>query len=118
MSNHVHFIWQALYGHDLKDVQASFAKHTSKEFLKLLSAEKALKKYEVDAADRQHAFWKRNPLGTELFTPAVFYQKLDYIHNNPVRAGLCKYAEEYNYSSALYCHTGKDETGLLEHWAA
>ncbi len=24
----------------------------------------------------------------ELFTPEVFCQKLDYFHNNPVRAGL------------------------------
>ncbi len=117
MSNHVHFIWQALSGHNLQDVQTSFAKHTSKEFLRLLTEDNRLKEYQVNAADRKHAFWKRKPLGVELFTPAVFDQKLEYIHNNPVGAGLCSSPEEYEYSSALFYKSGRDVTGLLEHWA-
>ena len=30
----------------------------------------------------------------------MFWTKLNYIHNNPVKAGLVKRAEDYNYSSA------------------
>ena len=116
MSNHLHFTWQALHGHLLEDIQTSFAKYTSKQFLKFTIAEKRSNLYEVNAADRKHNFWKRNPLGVELFTPAVFYQKLDYIHNNPVRAGLCNFPEEYKYSSATFYHNGYDHTGLPEHW--
>ena len=71
--------------------------------------------YEVKAADRQHYFWKRNSLGIELFTPEVFDQKFKYIHHNPVNAGLCKYPEDYKYSSAGYYETGVDSFGLLEH---
>lgn len=33
----------------------------------------------------------------ELRTPTVFNQKLDYIHNNPVKAGLCINPEDYHY---------------------
>jgi len=117
MSNHVHFIWQAMGGYYLKDIQSSFSRHTAKEFLKLLTAESKLSSYKVREADRDHHFWKRNPLGVELFTPGVFEQKLDYIHNNPVRAGLCKFPEEYKYSSAQFYFSGEDHTGLLEHWA-
>lgn len=30
----------------------------------------------------------------------MFYTKLNYIHNNPVKAGLVNYPGEYRYSSA------------------
>ena len=116
MSNHVHFIWQAIPGYFLDDIQTSFAKHTSKEFLKLLKKDQKLDTYAVHAPDRKHHFWKRNPLGIELFSPRVFDQKLDYIHNNPVVAGLCKNPEEYKYSSALFYNGGEDRTGLLDHY--
>ncbi len=117
MSNHVHFIWQAQHGYLLEDIQVSFTKHTSKEFLKMLSMENKLKEYEVSAPDRKHAFWKRNPLGIELYTQAVFDQKINYIHYNPVKAGLCTMPEEYKYSSAMFYHNGRDAFELLEHWA-
>ena len=58
---------------------------------------------------------EREALGIELFTPAVFDQKLDYIHENPVKAGLCKYPEEYHYSSALFYHNGVDKFNMLTH---
>jgi len=34
-------------------------------------------------------FWERNALSVELRTEKVFEQKLDYIHDNPVKAGMC-----------------------------
>jgi putative transposase len=34
------------------------------------------------------------------FFPDMFKQKLDYIHNNPVRGGIVDEAHEYLYSSA------------------
>ena len=35
-----------------------------------------------------------------IFSNKFFFQKLNYIHNNPVVAGLVSVQEEYNYSSA------------------
>ena len=32
----------------------------------------------------------------------MYQQKLNYIHNNPVKAGLCELPEEYKYSSAKF----------------
>jgi putative transposase len=40
-------------------------------------------------------------------------QKLDYVHNNPVAAGIVEKAEEYVYSSARDYYHGK-KIGLLE----
>ena len=45
-------------------------------------------------------------------------QKMEYIHNNPVVAGLCIYPEDYKYSSAKFYATGGDEFGIITHWMA
>ena len=50
----------------------------------------------------QYQFWQQHNHPIELNTNEVFDQRLDYIHNNPVQAGLCNYPEEYKYSSASF----------------
>ncbi len=119
MSNHVHLIWQPTFDFSLSDIQASFMKHTAKQF-KLSLVEKdtnALDAYKVNKHSRTYQFWKREPLSIELRTHAVFMQKLEYIHWNPVKAGMCTVPEEYKYSSALFYETGIDNWGFLTHYA-
>ena len=36
-----------------------------------------LQEFKVNKQDRKYQFWKREALSIELFTAAVFYQKLD-----------------------------------------
>jgi putative transposase len=43
------------------------------------------------------------------------FQKLDYIHNNPLKAGLCKYPEQYEFSSARFYVDGIDSWNMLTH---
>jgi hypothetical protein len=64
----------------------------------------------------KYQFWKREALSIELISPAVFDQKLEYIHNNPVVAGLCNFPEEYLYSSAEFYHRGTDRFGIITHY--
>ena len=75
-----------------------------------------LEEFRVDAKDREYQFWERNPLSIELRTHKVFLQKLNYVHWNPVRAGLCQWPEEYRYSSARFYETGFDNWGFLAHY--
>jgi len=42
-------------------------------------------------------------------------QKLEYIHRNPVKAGICEFPEDYKYSSAKFYLTGIDDFGFLTH---
>ena len=116
IDNHIHLIWQAMPGNNLDQVQTAFKKFTSKQFKKLLEADKKLKSYEVNTADRKHHFWKRNSLAIELFTREVFLQKLNYIHHNPVNASLCNLPEEHKYFSALFYTNGIDNFNILEHY--
>ena len=75
------------------------------------------KEFKVNKYDREYQIWKREPLSIELFTPAVFYQKLEYIHYNPVKAGLSTNPEDYYYSSAKYYYDGVDCFGMLTHFS-
>ena len=119
MSNHIHLVWQVLNKFTPSDVQSSFMKYTSQQMKRMLLKETPdkLAEFKVNKYDRDYQFWKREPLSIELFTPEVFHQKLEYIHNNPVKAGLCKYAEEYYYSSAKFYHNGIDHFGMLTHFS-
>ena len=116
MPNHVHIIWQATGNNDLKKIQNSFIKHTSKEFKKLLEIDNKIQAYEVKAIDRKYNFWQRDSLNIELFTAVVFQQKLNYMHHNPAKANLCNLPEDYHFSSALFYERGIDHFGFIEHY--
>lgn len=55
--------------------------------------------------------WTHENHAIELFSNAFMQQKVEYIHNNPVRGGIVDSPEEYKYSSAgVYA----DKEGFLE----
>ena len=120
MSNHLHLIWQVQEGHKRENVQRDFLKFISQTIIRDLKKDHpaVLEKFYVGAKDRMHQVWERNPLSIDLWTKEVFIQKMEYIHYNPVVAGLCVYPEEYKYSSAKFYEKGKDEFDFVTHWMA
>jgi putative transposase len=118
MNNHIHLIWQALKRESPATIQFSFMKYTAQQIKFDLQSNHPdiLSEYRVDAKDRAYQFWERNSLGIDLYTPEVFRQKLDYIHYNPVKAGLCKLPEEYKYSSSKFYETSVDDFCMLTHY--
>ena len=57
-------------------------------------------------------FWKQDYHPIELDTPKKTQQRLDYLHENPVRSGLVWEPWHYKYSSAIDNYT--NEHGLIE----
>ncbi len=54
-----------------------------------------------------------NGLSQERYSAQFIFQKINYIHNNPVEAGIVDKSEDYLYSSARdYVHAKK--CGLLD----
>ena len=47
-----------------------------------------------------HSLWQQEKNVFSIFSEAVFMQKVNYIHLNPVRAGLVEQAIDYRWSSA------------------
>jgi putative transposase len=118
MNNHIHLIWQPLPGHSLFSIQLSFMKFTAQQikFALIKDNNPLLEKCRVNKKDRTFQIWKRNPLSVELSSQKVFLQKLEYIHYNPVEAGLTSYPEVYHYSSASFYETGVDHFKMLTHY--
>lgn len=75
-----------------------------------------LERCKVDKTDREYQIWKRKPLSIELSSEKLFLQKLAYIHDNPVRAGICKYPEDYPFSAAFFYEQGIDFFKMLTHY--
>lgn len=117
MPNHIHLIWQMRRGHERQNVQRDFLKFTAQSIKEDLKKNHppVLKDFRVNAKDRTYQFWERNPLSVDIYSEQVAWQKLNYLHFNPVKAGLCLWPEEYRYSSADFYHTGVDERGFLSH---
>jgi len=117
MSTHFHLIWQVMGDHKREDVQRDFLRFTAQQILKQIRNDNSplLEQLVVNAKDRKRQVWERNSLSIELRTAKVYDQKLDYIHYNPVLAGLCNYPEEYYYSSAKFYELNENTWDFLSH---
>jgi len=120
MPNHIHIIWQIQDGFRRDSIQMRFLKFTAQQFKFRLTDtnDGRLSQYKVIAKDRNYQFWERNSLSVDLWTPEVFMQKLNYIHNNPLQQKwqLADLPQNYRYSSAKFYETGEDEFGLVTHY--
>lgn len=116
MPNHVHTIWRCNELNGKESPQGSFLKYTAHQFKKILSVENQLQNYSVSALNKSYEFWQRDPLAIHLYSPEIAYQKLDYIHNNPIteRWQLAKESSDYFYSSASYYEFNDHKFGFLK----
>jgi REP element-mobilizing transposase RayT len=62
----------------------------------------SLRKLRRESGVRGHKYslWEHHNNALSIFSEDMFMQKLNYIHQNPVRAGLVERAEDYRWSSA------------------
>ncbi|MEX6690589.1 transposase [Danxiaibacter flavus] len=118
MPNHIHLIWRTNELNGKETAQGSFLKFTAHEFRRMLLNEdgRELKKYAVTAHNKRHEFWQRDSLAIHLYSGKVAYQKMNYIHNNPVteRWKLVKDPCDYIYSSASFYEKGEKRYDFLE----
>ena len=121
MSNHIHMIVQTSEPHQIKDTIRDFKKFTSKKILFQIQNEPEsrrewmLKIFEDEAEQskkhKTYKFWQVGNHAIEVFTEKFIWDKINYIHENPVRAGLVKQQWDWVYSSAS---NYQDEESVLE----
>jgi REP element-mobilizing transposase RayT len=72
------------------------------DYLKEHNFQSSLAKLRHADWKRQHRYslWQQEKNVFSVFSEAVFMQKVNYIHLNPVRAGLVEQAIDYRWSSA------------------
>ena len=54
----------------------------------------------ANSNNQTYQFWRQDNRPIEIFSNEVINQKMEYVHHNPVEAGLVEHAEDYLYSSA------------------
>ena len=110
MSNHIHMIVNTNEPFVLKDTIRDFKKFTSKRILIQIinepeSRREWMLKIFADEAEQSkkhkaYKFWQVGNHAIEVFTEKFVWDKINYIHENPVRAGLVKQQWDWIYSSA------------------
>jgi REP element-mobilizing transposase RayT len=114
MSNHIHLIIGSKLGklselvRDLKSYLAKIIINKIQEGPESRS-DWMLKRFEFAARSNSrnsgYQFWRYGNHPEEVFSEKFLWTKVNYIHMNPVRAGIVSKASEYLYSSASnYVH--------------
>lgn len=122
MPNHVHLVFRSVTGQKPELLLGDFKRFTSKAIVAAIkeNAEEPRNKFLLNfflkeglktSNVNQYQFWRHDNHPIELWSNWVIWQKINYTHQNPVKAGLVTRAEDYRYSSAI---DYADEKGLLE----
>jgi putative transposase len=122
MSNHVHLIASCnLPTQTLSDILRDFKKYTSKKIIEAIQtipesrSEWMLHRFawagEHNSNNKNYQFWQQDNHPEELYSADFTQQKLRYIHENPVKAGIVDEPQHYNYSSAKDYYA--NQKGLL-----
>jgi len=108
MSNHIHCILSS--ENNLSDIVRDFKKHTSKQILSEIKLQTESRREWLMMVFKYHAkfnerntnyqFWTHENHAIELTNNEMIDSRLNYIHQNPVRANIVSNDFDYIYSSA------------------
>ena len=114
LENHMHMVAQSPR---LKKEIASFKSYTARQiidYLKQKNAKRILEQLSFfkkqHKKDRQHQVWEEGCHPEQIQSEAMLRQKIDYIHNNPVKRSYVDEPAHWRYSSA---RTYEGQTGLM-----
>ena len=110
MTNHLHLVCSLEQPLRMSDFLRDYKKFTAKAILEEIQnntesrREWMLYRFEFagkfDNRIQKYRFWQDKSHPIELTSNEMIEQRINYIHENPVRTGLVAKAEEYLYSSA------------------
>jgi REP element-mobilizing transposase RayT len=92
MPNHVHVLFQPMEGWTMARIVASWKSFTGRRLSSLLPAS--------PRSNAVHRVWHREYWDRYIRDEQHFHTAREYIHNNPVKAGLVRRPEEWEWSSA------------------
>ncbi len=122
MSNHIHMILRTSPNKKLAAMIRDFKRYTAKILYETLKADEveSRKNWMIwiiesqgrkSSANETSKVWIHENHPIPLETNQMVESRINYIHQNPVRAGICYTAEDYQYSSAgIYA----GETGVMD----
>ena len=122
MTNHVHLVFRSVSNYKPELIIGDIKRFTSRQIVKAIidnpqesRKDWLLKQFQKAASKssnvKKYQFWRHDNKPIELWSNKVIFEKINYIHNNPVEKGLVYHPEDYVYSSARD-YSGKK--GLLD----
>jgi REP element-mobilizing transposase RayT len=109
MSNHLHMIVRSDPG-KLSDTLRDFKRFTATHIIEAIKTQPESRREwmlhrfkwhgDQNIRNTDNQFWIQDNHPEVIYSSDFFMQKLNYIHENPVRAGIVDKAEDYLYSSA------------------
>lgn len=109
MSNHIHILLRSSIG-KLSDTIREFKSFTAKQMLLAIEMEAESRRDWMlnlfEFAAKQHKrnekyqIWTHENHAELIYSDKFIMQKINYIHENPVRAGIVEKPQDYLYSSA------------------
>ena len=117
MPSHLHMICKADDGYNLSDILRDFKKHTSKAIINQIQEEPESRRECLSAGkagmltifsnackhlkrEQTYKVWQEGNQAKEIFSNKFLYEKLNYIHQNPVEDLIVANPEDYLFSSA------------------
>ena len=121
MTSHLHMIVGRNGEQDIQNIIRDFKKYTSVKIVKAIeeNGQESRREWllwmfrklaEKSKKHQKYCFWQNEYHPIELDRADIMQQKLDYIHDNPVKEQIVNSSEGYLYSSAIDYAGGK---GLL-----
>ena len=119
LENHLHFVAQAP---DLNRCVQSFKSFSARQIIDCLKSGGAESQLtclrcakRVHKTDREFQFWQEGIHAEMVFSEAMMREKLDYIHQNPIKRGYVASPEHWRYSSAGH-YAGGDSLIAIDAW--
>ncbi len=110
MSNHLHIVCRAKEQYKISDIIRDLKKYTAKAILKKIESEPESRRdwmlYQFEFAGKydnritKYKFWQETNHAILLGDTSIIEQKINYIHENPVKSMIVYKPEEYLFSSA------------------
>ncbi len=113
MPHHVHLLVRLPEQLNGPQFMRVFKRQSSGSVAKLLTAAE-LHQFDQQRGLNGNTFWQRSFRSISITEEQMFWQKMDYIHHNPVKAAYVERPEEYRWSSAALVMSGllSEESGL------
>ena len=98
MPNHLHFLIGPQDG-QVKRFLARFKPNATRNLDAIARDKGRIRDYEWLVAKGHRELWQDGKHSIPIYSPEWMRQKIEYIHNNPVKRGLVENASEFAYSS-------------------
>lgn len=117
MKNHFHMICKS---ENLTETIRLIKSYTAKKIISELERDnpkllKIFTEYKKDYKIKStYQIWQEGFHPQEVINNQILKQKIEYIHNNPVKAGYCNLSDEWKYSSSEFYFNGKKSMIKIE----